>query len=77
MAKKLLDVAQIGALVEQVRGEGMPQAVRRNVVNVGALPEMTVGSGPRSDFRGTVEEVRFTTSPAAEIAALPGAAPST
>ena len=37
MAEEFLNVAEVGALVEQVRSEGMTQAVRRDIVNICAL----------------------------------------
>jgi hypothetical protein len=36
MAQEFLDVAQVGAAVEQVRSERMSQRVRTNIVNAGA-----------------------------------------
>ncbi len=36
MAQQFLDVAQVGAAVEQVRGKAVPQAMRRNVVDIRA-----------------------------------------
>ena len=36
MAEEFLDVAEVGSLIEQVRRERVPQAVWRNIVNIGA-----------------------------------------
>ena len=55
MAEEFLDVAEVGALIEQVRRERMPQAVRRDVVDVGTKlyvfvdqPANTASRQPRS-----------------------------
>src|SRR6266850_2766571 len=45
VAEQLLDRAEVGAAVQEVRGEGMPEAVRRNPVLHGALGE-TRGEDP-------------------------------
>ena len=55
VAEEFLDVAEVGALIEQVRGECVAQAVRRDVVDVGALldvfvdhPADAAGGDPRA-----------------------------
>lgn len=42
MPEQLLDIAEVSPLIEQVRGKGVPQAVRRNVVNIGTQPDVFV-----------------------------------
>ncbi len=46
VSEKFLNVAQIRARIEQVRGEGMSQAVRRDVVNVGAEFDVFIDHSP-------------------------------
>lgn len=42
VAEQLLDITKVSPLIEQVRGKGVPQAVRRNVVNIGTQPDVFV-----------------------------------
>lgn len=42
VAEEFLNVAKVGARVEQMRREGVPQAVRRDVMNVCALLDVFV-----------------------------------
>ena len=42
MAEEFLNVSKIGALVQEVGGESVAQAVRADVVDVGALADVFV-----------------------------------
>ena len=51
VTQKLLYITEICSAIEQVRGERMPQAVRRNVVDVGTLSDVFVDH-PANRTRG-------------------------
>ena len=57
VAEEFLDVAEIGPLIEEVRGESVPQRMGRDVVDVGALFDVFVDHSSdrtRGDTRSLV-----------------------
>jgi hypothetical protein len=51
VAEKFLDIAKVGAGVEHMRREGVPQRVWRDLVNVSALLDVFVDHPPNASSR--------------------------